>query len=128
MSDASFQFGGIGPVTGDAAIYGQAVMNGAQIAVDEIPAAGGVRAALGGSAAPKEISEAEGYSSVVIDIEANSDGRVYSLERSLHGGEVLCKTDEQPDRVLSAKHQAGKEDTVSQFLLDLSGLGTKKVR
>lgn len=84
--------------------------------------------ALGGSAAPKEISEAEGYSSVVIDIEANSDGRVYSLERSLHGGEVLCKTDEQPDRVLSAKHQAGKEDTVSQFLLDLSGLGTKKVR
>jgi hypothetical protein len=84
--------------------------------------------ALGGGAAPKEIPEAQGYSSVVIDIEANSDGRVYSLERSLRGGEVLCKTDGQPDRVLAAKHQGGKEDTVSQFLLNLSGLGTKKVR
>lgn len=84
--------------------------------------------ALGGGAAPKDIPEAEGYSSVVIDIEANSDGRVYSLERSLRGGEVLCKTDGRPDRVLAAKHQGGKEYTVSQFLLDLSGLGSKKVR
>jgi len=33
---------GIGPITGGAAIYGQAVMNGAQIAVDEINANGGV--------------------------------------------------------------------------------------
>ena len=40
--DASFMFGGIGPITGENAIYGQAVMNGAQIAVDEINAAGGV--------------------------------------------------------------------------------------
>lgn len=84
--------------------------------------------ALGGGDTPKDIPQAEGYSSVVIDIEANSDGRIYSLERSLRGGEVLCKTDGQPDRVLAAKHQGGKEDTVSQFLLDLSGLGTKKVR
>ncbi|HGA3012669.1 TPA: hypothetical protein ACIR5C_001810 [Pseudomonas aeruginosa] len=84
--------------------------------------------ALGGGDTPKDIPQAEGYSSVVIDIEANSDGRIYSLERSLRGGEVLCKTDGQPDRVLAAKHQGGKKDTVSQFLLDLSGLGTKKVR
>lgn len=84
--------------------------------------------ALGGGDTPKEIPEAEGYISVVIEIEANSDQRVYSLERSLRGGEVLCKTDGLPDRVLAAKHQGGKEDTVSQFLLDLSGLGTKKVR
>jgi hypothetical protein len=83
---------------------------------------------LGGGAAPKEIPEAEGYSSVILEIEANSDQRVYSLERSLRGGEVLCKADGEPDRVLAAKHQAGKEETVSQFLLDLSGLGTKKVR
>ncbi len=34
--------GGIGPVTGDYAVYGTAVQNGAQIAVDEINAAGGV--------------------------------------------------------------------------------------
>lgn len=36
------KIGGIGPVTGGAAAYGQAVKNGAQLAVDEINAAGGV--------------------------------------------------------------------------------------
>lgn len=38
----TFKLGGIGPITGAAAIYGQNVMNAAQIAVDEINAAGGV--------------------------------------------------------------------------------------
>ncbi|MFV0465044.1 MAG: ABC transporter substrate-binding protein [Lachnospiraceae bacterium] len=38
----SFYVGGIGPVTGAAAIYGTAAKNGAQIAVDEINAAGGI--------------------------------------------------------------------------------------
>jgi hypothetical protein len=84
--------------------------------------------ALGSGEPPKKIPEAEGYSSVVLEIEANNDKRIYTLERSLRGGEVLCKTDGQENRVLAAKHQAGKEDTVSQFLLNLSGLGTKKVR
>lgn len=84
--------------------------------------------ALGGGDPPKEIPEAEGYNSVVLEIEANSDQRVYLLKRSLRGADVLCQTDGQPDQVLAAKHQGGKENTVSQFLLDLSGLGTKKVR
>lgn len=39
---SAFRIGGIGPLTGDAAIYGNAVKNGAQIAVDEINAAGGI--------------------------------------------------------------------------------------
>ena len=37
-----FRVGGIGPLTGGAAVYGIAVKNGAQMAVDEINAAGGV--------------------------------------------------------------------------------------
>ena len=37
----TFKIGTIGPLTGDNAIYGQAVANGAKIAVDEINAAGG---------------------------------------------------------------------------------------
>lgn len=37
----TFKLGGVGPLTGDAAIYGTAAMNGAQIAVDEINALGG---------------------------------------------------------------------------------------
>ena len=38
----TFKIGGIGPITGGAAIYGQAVMNAAQMAVDEINADGGI--------------------------------------------------------------------------------------
>ena len=38
----TFKIGGIGPITGAAAVYGQAVKNGAQIAVEEINAAGGI--------------------------------------------------------------------------------------
>lgn len=40
---AAVKIGGIGPVTGAAAIYGQAVKNGAQIAVDEVNAKGGLQ-------------------------------------------------------------------------------------
>ncbi|MCM1568280.1 MAG: ABC transporter substrate-binding protein [Roseburia sp.] len=39
---AAFKIGGIGPITGGAAIYGSNVMNAASIAIDEINAAGGV--------------------------------------------------------------------------------------
>ena len=41
-SDKVFKIGGIGPVTGAAAVYGLAVKNGAQIAVDDINADGGI--------------------------------------------------------------------------------------
>lgn len=40
---AAFKIGGTGPLTGDAAIYGNAVYNGAKLAVDEINAEGGVQ-------------------------------------------------------------------------------------
>ena len=38
----TFKIGGIGPITGDTAIYGTAVQNGIQLAVDEINADGGI--------------------------------------------------------------------------------------
>ena len=38
----TFYIGGIGPVTGGASIYGQAVKNAAQLAVDEVNEAGGI--------------------------------------------------------------------------------------
>jgi branched-chain amino acid transport system substrate-binding protein len=41
-SSDTFKIGGIGPTTGGAAAYGQAVANAAQLAVDEINEAGGV--------------------------------------------------------------------------------------
>ena len=44
--EGTFKIGGIGPTTGPAAAYGQGVMNGAQIAVDEINEAGGVNGVM----------------------------------------------------------------------------------
>lgn len=41
-SSETWKIGGIGPATGGAAVYGIAVRNGIQIAVDEINAAGGI--------------------------------------------------------------------------------------
>lgn len=41
-AEGSFKIGGIGPITGSTAIYGQAVMNGAELAINEINAAGGI--------------------------------------------------------------------------------------
>lgn len=41
-----FYIGGIGPITGGAAVYGQHVMNAAKIAVNEINAAGGINGSL----------------------------------------------------------------------------------
>ncbi len=40
--EGTFKIGAIGPMTGAAAVYGNAVMNAAQLAVDEINEAGGV--------------------------------------------------------------------------------------
>ena len=37
-----FKIGGIGPVTGGAAVYGEAVKNGSELAVKEINEAGGI--------------------------------------------------------------------------------------
>ena len=42
---AVFKIGGIGPVTGGAAVYGQAVKNAAELAADEINEAGGINGA-----------------------------------------------------------------------------------
>ena len=42
-SGAAFKLGGTGPLTGGAAIYGNAVKNGATIAVEEINAMGGIQ-------------------------------------------------------------------------------------
>lgn len=44
-SGAVFKIGGIGPVTGGAAVYGEAVKNGSELAVKEINEAGGINGA-----------------------------------------------------------------------------------
>ena len=46
MADGAIKIGFIGPLTGAAAVYGQAADNGAKIAVDEINALGGIQLEL----------------------------------------------------------------------------------
>ncbi|MGQ0700455.1 MAG: AAA family ATPase [Panacagrimonas sp.] len=83
---------------------------------------------LGASKEPKSIPESERYESAQIAIRrAGSDDEIV-LERSLRGGNFkLCERG-KPDRTLSAKHQPGETNNVSQYLLDISGLKGKKVR
>ena len=54
-----FMIGGIGPLTGEAAIYGQAVKNGAEIAVKEINDAGGINGKLIEFKMEDDVHEAE---------------------------------------------------------------------
>lgn len=81
---------------------------------------------LGGSARPKPIPEAEGYDSVRLLLESRSGGE-HVLARSLRGGDVRVSSSGE-DRVLKAKHAADDPDTVSAFLLGLSGLADRRVR
>ena len=46
FADDAFKLGGTGPLTGGAAIYGNAAKNGAEIAVEEINALGGIQIAF----------------------------------------------------------------------------------
>lgn len=84
--------------------------------------------ALGSGTPPKTIPEAEPYTSIVLELEAHGERRGYTLERSLRGGDIRLSSDGEFLRLLGARHQADKEDTVSYFLLVLSGLAGKKVR
>ncbi len=84
--------------------------------------------AMGSGDVPKEIPEAAHYTSVLLEIESQNADRVFVLERSLRGGDVRLSTPGEADRILAAKHQADKEDSVSRFLLELSGLDSTRVR
>lgn len=83
---------------------------------------------LGGQDSPKDIPEAAGYESVHLAIRPRGMSEDLVLERSLRGGDVRLYTPRAAMRVLRAKHKGEDHDTVSGFLLDLTGLTGKKVR
>ena len=83
---------------------------------------------FGASKKPKSIPEAERYETIRLGIKVNGDARTVELERSLRGGELNLRVEGQADRVLKAKHTAGDKDSLSQYLLSLTGLPSKKVR
>ncbi|NQT93998.1 MAG: hypothetical protein HQ559_14650, partial [Lentisphaerae bacterium] len=84
--------------------------------------------ALGKGSRPKEIEEAIGYDTVFLGLRSHESGDESMLERSFRGGQVLLHVDGEEDRVLAAKHSPNSEDTVSYYLLNLSGLAGKTVQ
>ena len=83
---------------------------------------------LGGSKEPKSIPESEQYESVRLSLLQSDDESEIVLERSLRGGDFNLYVEGQADRTLSAKHKADHKDSISQYLLNLSGMTGKRVR
>jgi hypothetical protein len=89
--------------------------------------------ACGAGTKPKVIDESLGYETVELELE-DSSGKKHRLERSLKGGDLrhFVFIDEQWKEgdapTLSAKHSGTDPETVSGFLLVLSGLWGNKVR
>lgn len=83
---------------------------------------------LGARSRPDDLPEAEGYEKVVVEISAVSDGCRYVLERALRGGDVALTRPDGSTEQLAGQHSADRSDTVSYFLLRLSGLADKRIR
>ena len=83
---------------------------------------------LGGKDAPQSIPEAAKYETVRLALNVSTVDEEVILERSIRGGDFRLVSPGKADQQLSAKHSAGDKDSVSQYLLGLSGLAEKKVR
>ena len=83
---------------------------------------------LGGKDTPESIPEASQYETVRLTLSVSVDDDEVVLERSMRGGNFKLLRPGQADAILAAKHTAGNKDSVSQYLLSLSGLANKKVR
>ena len=89
---------------------------------------------LGSGRTPKPIPEAVPYDVGLLGIVSMLDGSEYVLERGLRGGVLrlhavsLADFPDPMPTALGAKHKSGREDTVSGFLLGLSGLYGNLVR
>ncbi|AEM48292.1 hypothetical protein Acife_2178 [Acidithiobacillus ferrivorans SS3] len=83
---------------------------------------------LGGKDLPKPIPESERYESIRLSLSFSETGDEVVLDRSIRGGNFKLIDAGKAARTLSAKHSADDKDSVSQYLLGLSGLTGKKVR
>jgi len=83
---------------------------------------------FGGMTAPKAIPEAKGYDRISLVISPWDSPEELELTRSLKGGRLMLSAEGHPLRQLSGKHSAKNVDSVSRFLLYLTGLDGKRVR
>lgn len=90
---------------------------------------------LGASRGPKHVPEAAGYAEVYLQLTSNAAGTV-TLRRSLQGGDVALYSSRMEDIgddgvatvALAAKNEKGNVETISGYLLSLSGLFGREVR
>ncbi|WP_371766999.1 AAA family ATPase [Massilia sp.] len=83
---------------------------------------------LGGKDIPKLIPEASRYETVRLVLSGPKEDDEVVLERSIRGGDFKLVSSAETVRNLSAKHTAGDKNSLSQYLLSLSGFSGKKVR
>lgn len=83
---------------------------------------------LGARSRPDELPEAEDYDKVALELYALSDGSRYVLERALRGGDIALTRPDRSTEQLRGQHAAGRTDTVSYLLLQLSELPDKRIR
>lgn len=86
---------------------------------------------FGAGETPKNIPEAKSYDSILLTIETNSKHKQYHLKRALHkfGVITVSTNDSEEDFILQPKLDSkGDKNSISSFLLTLSGLEYKKVR
>ena len=108
-SGAAFMIGTIGPLTGDNAIYGQAVANGAKIAVEEINAAGGdIQFTL-----QSEDDVADGETSVNAYNKLMDDGMQLLVGPTTTGAAVAVSSVVNSDRTFMLTPSASSTDVVN---------------
>lgn len=89
--------------------------------------------AFGASRTPREIQAAEGYERLLLTlVERQGRGR-HQIERSLSGGDLILRRlsengKKSEELVVSAKHGASNGQSISSFLLSLSGFSPMRVR
>ncbi|MEA4933770.1 MAG: ABC transporter substrate-binding protein [Lawsonibacter sp.] len=104
----TYKLGGIGPLTGDAAIYGTAAMNGAQIAVDEINAKGGAQFAF-----KAEDDVADGETSVNAYNSLLDWGMQVLVGPVTTGAAISVSAKSYEDRVFALTPSASSTDVIS---------------
>lgn len=89
--------------------------------------------AFGASKPPRKIQAAEGYERVFVVLQERKSKYRHQIERSLAGGDAIVRGLRQDgsaesERLLAAKHSVDNDQTLSSFLLSLSGFTPTKVR
>lgn len=89
---------------------------------------------LGAAEPPKELPESKGYSKVQLEIGTYND-KIITLERSLQGGNIIkWEAPIENDSIVTSKkelkpeHTSTNEDNISSFMLDITGLTSKKIK